>query len=47
MFSPVVYPAASVYPDSDKVGIWVGDPEVDMTVRRSSKVDYYDGEADR
>ena len=44
MFSPVVYPAASVYPDSDKVGVWVGDPEVDMTVRRSAKVPYYDGE---
>jgi uncharacterized cupin superfamily protein len=45
MFSTVVLPTASVYPDSDKVGIWVGDPEVDMTVRRSAKVDYYDGEA--
>jgi uncharacterized cupin superfamily protein len=44
MFSTVVYPTATVYPDSDKVGIWTGDPEVDMTVRRSSKVDYYDGE---
>jgi uncharacterized cupin superfamily protein len=44
MFSTVVYPTATVYPDSDKVGVWVGDPEVDMTVRRSSKVGYYDGE---
>ncbi len=44
MFSTVVHPSATVYPDSDKVGIWVGDPDVDMTVRRSSKVDYYDGE---
>ena len=44
MFSTVVFPTATVYPDSDKVGIWTGDPEVDMTVRRSSKVDYYDGE---
>ena len=32
MFSTVVLPTATVYPDSDKVGIWVGDPEVDMTV---------------
>jgi uncharacterized cupin superfamily protein len=45
MFSTVVFPTATVYPDSDKVGIWTGDPEVDMTVRRSAKVDYYDGEA--
>jgi uncharacterized cupin superfamily protein len=45
MFSTVVVPTATVYPDSDKVGIWTGDPNVDMTVRRSSKVGYYDGEA--
>ena len=54
MFSTVVHPTATVYPDSDKVGIWVGDPEVDMTVRRSAKVGYYadepgvdGGDADR
>ena len=45
MFSTVVVPTATVYPDSDKVGIWTGDPETDVLVRRSSKVDYYDGEA--
>jgi uncharacterized cupin superfamily protein len=45
MFSTVVVPTASVYPDSDKVGIWTGDPETDVLVHRSSKVDYYDGEA--
>jgi uncharacterized cupin superfamily protein len=45
MFSTVVVPTASVYPDSDKVGIWTGDPETDVLVRRSSNVDYYDGEA--
>ena len=45
MFSTVVNPTATVYPDSDKVGIWTGDPETDVLVRRSSKVDYYDGEA--
>jgi uncharacterized cupin superfamily protein len=44
MFSTVVHPTATVYPDSDKVAVWVGDPEVDMTVRRSAKVGYYDGE---
>ena len=45
MFSTFVTPTATVYPDSDKVGIWTGDPETDVLVRRSSKVDYYDGEA--
>src|SRR5690349_18178909 len=45
MFSTVVVPTATVYPDSDKVGIWTGDPEADVIVRRSSNVDYYDGEA--
>lgn len=44
MFSTVVTPTATVYPDSDKVGIWTGDPEADVLVRRESKVDYFDGE---
>lgn len=44
MFSTVVVPSATVYPDSDKVGIWTGDKETDVIVRRSSRVDYYDGE---
>lgn len=44
MFSTVVTPTATVYPDSDKVGIWTGDPEADVIVRRESKVDYFDGE---
>jgi uncharacterized cupin superfamily protein len=45
MFSTVVTPTATVYPDSDKVGIWTGDKETDVVVRRSSAVGYYDGEA--
>lgn len=44
MFSTVVLPTATVYPDSDKVGIWTGDPDADLLVRRESGVDYYDGE---
>jgi uncharacterized cupin superfamily protein len=44
MFSTVVTPSATVYPDSDKVGIWTGDPETDVMVRRESKVEYFDGE---
>jgi uncharacterized cupin superfamily protein len=44
MFSTVVTPSATVYPDSDKVGIWTGDPETDVMVRRESKVEYFDRE---
>ena len=44
MFSTVVLPTATVYPDSDKVGIWTGDEATDVVVRRSSRVEYYDGE---
>ncbi|HUB99360.1 MAG TPA: cupin domain-containing protein [Solirubrobacterales bacterium] len=44
MFSTVVVPTATVYPDSDKVGIWTGDPKTDVMVRRESNVEYFDGE---
>ena len=44
MWSTVVTPTATAYPDSDKVGIWTGDKAEDLIVRRSSGVDYYDGE---
>jgi hypothetical protein len=44
MFSTVVVPTATVYPDSDKVGIWTGDPKTDVMVRRGSNVAYYEGE---
>ncbi|HEX5713835.1 MAG TPA: cupin domain-containing protein [Solirubrobacterales bacterium] len=44
MFSNVTYPAATVYPDSDKVGIWTGDKAADVLVRRESAVGYFEGE---
>ncbi len=44
MWSTVVTPDATVYPDSDKIGIWTGDKSDDLMVRRSSGVDYFDGE---
>jgi uncharacterized cupin superfamily protein len=44
MWSEVVVPAATVYPDSDKVGIWTGNEDDDVMVERSSGVDYYHGE---
>jgi uncharacterized cupin superfamily protein len=45
MFSDIRYPGATVYPDSDKIGIWTGgDKSDDLLVRRSAGVEYYDGE---
>lgn len=44
MFSTVSVPAATVYPDSGKVGIWTGNKDDDVMVHRTSKVDYFDGE---
>jgi len=45
MWSTVVYPTGTAYPDSDKIGIWTGDKAEDAMVVRSTKVDYYHGEA--
>jgi uncharacterized cupin superfamily protein len=44
MWSTIVVPTATAYPDSDKVGIWTGDRTEDVMVPRSSNVDYYHGE---
>ena len=44
MWSTVIHPAATVYPDSDKIAIWTGNHEDDVIVQRSSKVDYWHGE---
>jgi len=44
MFSTVKWPAATVYPDSDKIGIWTGNKDDDLMVKRTSAVDYYEGE---
>jgi uncharacterized cupin superfamily protein len=44
MWSNVVYPAATVYPDSDKIGIWTGNKEDDLMARRESGVEYFDRE---
>jgi uncharacterized cupin superfamily protein len=37
-------PAAAVYPDSGKIGLWTGNEADDVMVRRESGVDYWDGE---
>lgn len=44
MWSTVVYPSATAYPDSDKVGVWTGDEAEDVMVVRSSQVEYFHGE---
>jgi uncharacterized cupin superfamily protein len=38
------YPAVAYYPDSDKLGVWTGDEDMHVMVRRGSRLDYYDGE---
>jgi uncharacterized cupin superfamily protein len=45
MFSTVMYPAATVYPDSDKIAVWTGNKADDVIVERSSGVDYFEGES--
>jgi uncharacterized cupin superfamily protein len=46
MFSSAREPAVAVYPDSDKVGVWPGNPDDELMVRRADGgVPYFDGEA--
>ena len=44
MLSTMIEPSVAVYPDSDKIGVWPGDQEDNIMVRRESSVDYWDGE---
>ena len=44
MWSTIVYPSATAYPDSDKIAVWTGIREENVMVRRSSNVDYWEGE---
>jgi uncharacterized cupin superfamily protein len=44
LLSTCIGPSASVYPDSDKIGIWPDNGRDSLIVRRESAVDYYDGE---
>ena len=47
MFSTRNQPAASVYPDSGKIGIWTGNSDDDVMVEKSSGVGYWHGECPR
>ena len=45
MFSSAHEPAVAVYPDSDKIGVWPGNPDDKVMLHRADgAVDYYDGE---
>ena len=47
MFSTVKHPAVTVYPDSDKIGVWPGDERDKLMTTRDSAVDYWHGETGR
>ena len=44
MFSDVKWPAATVYPDSDKIGVWTGNDDDSAMFRRATKVEYFTDE---
>jgi len=45
MFSSAREPAVAVYPDSDKIGVWPGNPDDELILRRADgAVEYYHGE---
>jgi hypothetical protein len=45
MSSSAREPAAAVYPDSDKIGVWPGDDRDNVILRRGDGGgDYWDGE---
>lgn len=45
MFSSAREPAVAVYPDSDKIGVWPGNPDDNVMLRRTDgNVGYWDGE---
>jgi uncharacterized cupin superfamily protein len=44
MFSSARVPAVSVYPDSDKIGVFPGDEQNELIFRRGTAVPWADGE---
>ena len=44
MWSTIVVPTVSVYPDSGKIGVWTEGKVDDLLVERSSAVPYFHGE---
>ena len=46
MFASARVPAVSVYPDSDKIGVWPGDESNDLVFKRGTAVPWGEGEED-
>jgi uncharacterized cupin superfamily protein len=44
MWSTIVHPTGTAYPDSDKVALWTGVDGEDLIATRSSHVGYFHGE---
>jgi uncharacterized cupin superfamily protein len=44
MWGENLHPAATTYPDSNKIGIWTGAGEGGKLYRLGTELDYYDGE---
>ena len=45
MFSSTRTPAVAVYPDSDKIGVWPGNPDDEVMLHRADgDIGYWDGE---
>jgi uncharacterized cupin superfamily protein len=45
MWSNVVFPTSTVYPDSDKLGVYTREGDDDLIVPRSAGVDYFEGDS--
>ena len=44
MWSTILHPSVSAYPDSDKVAVWDENRELDLMVERAAATSYYAGE---
>ncbi len=44
MFSSSRVPAVSVYPDSDKIGVWSGNEQDELIFKRGTSVPWSEGE---
>jgi hypothetical protein len=44
LFSSSTVPAVSVYPDSDKIGIWSGNEPDELIFKRATAVSWSEGE---
>jgi hypothetical protein len=47
MWGENLYPSATTYPDSNKIGIWIGAGEGGKLYRLGTELDYFDGESNQ